>query len=366
MCACVCQLTLRAHLTRLLSSKPTVGGPSVDARTSTQSITSHSTATNGNTTKRPKQQQQSAARAVCDEKQLAGDEEADDVDGQNDEEDDGEDDGEDSIDETPAKAPSAAAAKVDIFKALPKPSSSKSSRPISTPHSVAPSSLSSRFDDPDDDGDLPDLPLPQAKKAKATATVVPTPLPASLDPDNFASDDEGDGDGVPADADGADDDALAYYERLQQQRKTELAARSLPAPRAGSVPDLSNDVVSGKRRINRQIEKNEGLKASRPRDRKTPKTRNRARYEKALIKRRSQLREYKGTGGVYGGESTGIKRNVAKSVPHQWVRGERLGRLYMAERDRRQRLTDFAARDPLALHPLNPLCCRGCPRRSTL
>ena len=33
-----------------------------------------------------------------------------------------------------------------------------------------------------------------------------------------------------------------------------------------------------------------------------------------MIKRRSQVREYQGQGGGYGGEATGIKQNVAKSV----------------------------------------------------
>jgi len=39
-----------------------------------------------------------------------------------------------------------------------------------------------------------------------------------------------------------------------------------------------------------------------------------SRCEKAMVKRRSQVREYQGQGGVYGGEATGIRRNVAKSV----------------------------------------------------
>ena len=213
----------------------------------------------------------------------------------------------------PARLPPPTRRKVDIFSSLPKPSSKPRVTPAAAPAAAAPTKPMSAFsasflDDADDDGDLPLIPLPKAKKAKVLPTIQPTSLPPSLHPPTPSDAD--------ADVDADDDDGLAFYNQVAQARKAKLTARLHPPvpPSSSSIPPPSADVVDGKRAIGRLIEKNEGLKASRPRDRKTPKTRNRARYEKAMIKRRSQVREYKGQGGVYGGEATGIKRNVAKSV----------------------------------------------------
>ena len=212
-------------------------------------------------------------------------------------------------DEEPERSPPPAPGKVDIFSSLPKPSSKPRAIPTAAaPTKPAQASSLPYFDDAEDDGDLPLLTLPRAKKAKAQPTITPTPLPRSLHPDTNSDEDDADAD--------ADADGLAYYNQVAQARQAKLDRRSQPPllPPSTSVPDTSMDVVQGKRAIGRLIEKNEGLKATRPRDRKTPKTRNRARYEKALIRRRSQVREYKGQGGAYGGEATGIKRNVSKSV----------------------------------------------------
>eukprot|EP00457_Paulinella_chromatophora_P017086 gb/GEZN01018038.1/.p1 GENE.gb/GEZN01018038.1/~~gb/GEZN01018038.1/.p1 ORF type:complete len:231 (-),score=49.58 gb/GEZN01018038.1/:59-751(-) len=70
-----------------------------------------------------------------------------------------------------------------------------------------------------------------------------------------------------------------------------------------------------RRKASVRILKNRGLTRSRPRDTKTPRTRRRKQYEKALVKRRSMVQEYKGqVGGGYAGELTGIKKTLTKSI----------------------------------------------------
>jgi|NOAtaT_7_FD_contig_21_3772328_length_377_multi_4_in_0_out_0_1 U3 small nucleolar RNA-associated protein 3 len=70
----------------------------------------------------------------------------------------------------------------------------------------------------------------------------------------------------------------------------------------------------GRRGINRQILKAEGLKRYRKRENKNPRVRHKNKFKKAEIKRKSMVQEYKGQSQVYGGELSGIKTNVIKSV----------------------------------------------------
>lgn len=98
-------------------------------------------------------------------------------------------------------------------------------------------------------------------------------------------------------------------------------------------PDMPSVESQGKREIGNAIMKNRGLTRSRPRDKKNPRfntlfrvipvvfdfvcvhrVKHREKYRKALVKRRSQVQEYKGKTDAYGGERSGIKSNVIKSV----------------------------------------------------
>lgn len=70
------------------------------------------------------------------------------------------------------------------------------------------------------------------------------------------------------------------------------------------------------RPVGRDIMKNRGLTRYRNKDLKNPRKKNRLKYEKALIKRRSTVQEFKGKkmGGAYGGEQSGIKKTLTRSV----------------------------------------------------
>ena len=116
---------------------------------------------------------------------------------------------------------------------------------------------------------------------------------------------------------------MELYNQIESQQRQQKAAqkqhklsKSQSSTRAhpSTTTTPSTFLPADHRPITSMMDRNVGLKPSRPKDRKTPKTRNRARYEKALTKRKSQVRQYQGQGGVYGGEATGIKRNVAKST----------------------------------------------------
>jgi hypothetical protein len=69
-----------------------------------------------------------------------------------------------------------------------------------------------------------------------------------------------------------------------------------------------------KRGINYAMEKNRGLTRHRSRETKTPRTRLRNKYDKAVSKRRGAVRKMADKSRPYGGEATGIKSNVVRSV----------------------------------------------------
>jgi len=80
-----------------------------------------------------------------------------------------------------------------------------------------------------------------------------------------------------------------------------------------SVPRVE-ERAEGKRKTTYEIEKNRGLTPHRKRDFKNPRKKHRLQHQKALVRRRGQVQDVRSSEGPYGGESTGIKRNVSKSV----------------------------------------------------
>eukprot|EP00163_Fabomonas_tropica_P016225 TRINITY_DN29190_c0_g1_i1.p1 TRINITY_DN29190_c0_g1~~TRINITY_DN29190_c0_g1_i1.p1 ORF type:complete len:713 (-),score=260.64 TRINITY_DN29190_c0_g1_i1:65-2203(-) len=71
-----------------------------------------------------------------------------------------------------------------------------------------------------------------------------------------------------------------------------------------------------KRQIGYNISKNRGLTRYRKKEDKNPRAKKRKQYEKAKIKRKGQVREHdtKSARQAYGGESTGIRKDVTRSV----------------------------------------------------
>lgn len=75
------------------------------------------------------------------------------------------------------------------------------------------------------------------------------------------------------------------------------------------MPDAQTLEARG---ISRDIEKNRGLTRYRPRDKKNPRKNLRDKFQKALVRRGGQVPQMRAH-GMYGGEETGIRKNVAKS-----------------------------------------------------
>ncbi|KAG8225536.1 hypothetical protein J437_LFUL006075 [Ladona fulva] len=82
--------------------------------------------------------------------------------------------------------------------------------------------------------------------------------------------------------------------------------------------EMSNEdemeVEDGKRAITYQIAKNKGLTPKRKKEQRNPRVKHRNKYRKAKIRRKGQVREVKKEITRYGGEISGIKASVSKSI----------------------------------------------------
>ncbi|KAJ5752622.1 hypothetical protein N7520_009539 [Penicillium odoratum] len=122
---------------------------------------------------------------------------------------------------------------------------------------------------------------------------------------------------------GKEDSDDEYYDMLAargKQRKDDKQARAdahAEAARLGGHVQVQETVgEDGKRAITYQIEKNKGLMAKRNKDARNPRVKKRKKYEEKKKKLGSVRQIYKGGEGRggYGGELTGIKKNLVKSV----------------------------------------------------
>lgn len=120
---------------------------------------------------------------------------------------------------------------------------------------------------------------------------------------------------------GTDDDE--YYDMVasrSKKRKDDKQARADAHAEAerlgGQVYEQEEVGPDGKRAITYQIQKNKGLHAKRNKDSRNPRVKKRKKYEEKQKKLGSTKQLYKGgeSRGGYGGELTGIKKNLVKSV----------------------------------------------------
>ncbi|KAI5811686.1 Sas10 C-terminal domain-containing protein [Peziza echinospora] len=121
-----------------------------------------------------------------------------------------------------------------------------------------------------------------------------------------------------------EDPDLAYYNLVANasldHKAQKAAAHSaiVEATKAGNIVRIEKAAgalgADGKRAIGYTIEKNKGLTPHRKKDVRNPRVKKRKKYEAAQIKLRSKKATYKPLAGAYGGEATGIKTNLVKSV----------------------------------------------------
>lgn len=108
--------------------------------------------------------------------------------------------------------------------------------------------------------------------------------------------------------------ALEYYKAMeskQKKKKQEQAAM-------GALEEDGEEEEEGgedeKRAITYQISKNKGLTAYRRKELRNPRVKNRMKFRKAKIRRKGQVRETRTELHRYGGEASGIRAGVIKSV----------------------------------------------------
>ncbi|KAL4942323.1 hypothetical protein BDV06DRAFT_192317 [Aspergillus oleicola] len=120
---------------------------------------------------------------------------------------------------------------------------------------------------------------------------------------------------------GSDDDD--YYDMVaartnkRKADKKALAEAQAAAAREGGYVEVQEEIgPDGKRAITYQIEKNKGLAPKRNKLNRNPRVKKRMRFEDKKKKLGSVRQVYKGGEGRggYGGELTGIKKNLVKSV----------------------------------------------------
>ncbi|KAF3480172.1 Sas10/Utp3 family protein [Arthroderma uncinatum] len=114
-----------------------------------------------------------------------------------------------------------------------------------------------------------------------------------------------------------------YYDMISSRNKEKKAnkkalseAQAIAAKEGGHVEIQEQIGPDGKRAITYAIEKNKGLAPKRNKDVRNPRVKKRKKFEAKKKKLGSMKQVYKGGEGRggYGGELTGIKKNLVKSV----------------------------------------------------
>ncbi|CAG2115041.1 unnamed protein product [Medioppia subpectinata] len=93
----------------------------------------------------------------------------------------------------------------------------------------------------------------------------------------------------------------------------DMAVRETTAPE-GQQEVMSETDEAAKRGITYEMAKNKGLTPKRKKELKNPRVKHRMKYRKAQIRRKGQVREPRKELQRYGGEMSGIKSGVVKSV----------------------------------------------------
>ncbi|PRW45524.1 Something about silencing 10 [Chlorella sorokiniana] len=106
-----------------------------------------------------------------------------------------------------------------------------------------------------------------------------------------------------------------FYQEAKAAAAAKKSKRKEAYTYAETLPPAEDPTAAGARGITRDIEKNRGLTPHRRKDIKNPRKKHRMKYAAATVRRKGQVQEVRSGGGAaYGGEATGIKARVSKSV----------------------------------------------------
>eukprot|EP01122_Echinamoeba_exundans_P008775 TRINITY_DN297_c0_g1_i2.p1 TRINITY_DN297_c0_g1~~TRINITY_DN297_c0_g1_i2.p1 ORF type:complete len:717 (+),score=267.21 TRINITY_DN297_c0_g1_i2:346-2496(+) len=139
------------------------------------------------------------------------------------------------------------------------------------------------------------------------------------DDDDFGGDSgDGDSDAMEAEDYYANVAAASAAKKAAREEKRSEIQSARESSRAAAYAEMEQDEMDGgKRKIDRMIEKNTGLskkvQAKKAKDR-NPRVKRKVKYQDALKRRKGAVQELRDKTQKYGGEQTGIKSNVVRSV----------------------------------------------------
>lgn len=104
-----------------------------------------------------------------------------------------------------------------------------------------------------------------------------------------------------------------FYKQARLLKEAKEATKQAKYSRMLLTPVEEED-AEGKRSITWQMEKNRGLTPHRKKTNKNPRKKYKLKHEKAVIRRKGQVRDIRAATTNYGGEASGIRTNISRSV----------------------------------------------------
>lgn len=109
--------------------------------------------------------------------------------------------------------------------------------------------------------------------------------------------------------------SVKFAREDKKKKRMDAHKMAVKAAKEGKLAEIAEEEgTDGKRAINYQIMKNKGLTAKRKKEVRNSRVKKRMKYDKAQKKLKSVRQVYKPPTGAYGGEATGIKKNLTRSV----------------------------------------------------